>query len=91
MNTAYRWAELFLNNSKAVGSVLFVLVSALGASTYTAVDQHQELVTLKDKIVIEVKTPEVKHVEPPQYNHDKMKKQINTLQREVNRLREWHK
>jgi len=90
MNTAFTWAELFLNNSKAVGSVLFVLVSALGASTWTNVDQHQELSSLKDKIVIEVKTPEVKHVEPIPYNHDKILGDIKSLQRDVKDLKDWH-
>ncbi len=88
MSVAFKWVELFLQNSKVVGSVLFVLVSALGASTWTNVDQHQELSTLKDKIVIEVK--QVKHVEPKAYNHDKIIKQIKTLQQEVKLLREWH-
>ncbi len=88
MSVAFKWVELFLQNSKVVGSVLFVLVSALGASTWTNVDQHQELSTLKDKIVIEVK--QVKHVEPKEYNHDKIIKQIKTLQQEVKLLREWH-
>jgi len=79
-----------LQNGKVIISTLLLLLSALGASTYEVVDSHDEIDALKEKYVIEVHPVVVEPVEHKEYNHDKMIKQIKTLQSEVNRLRERH-
>ncbi len=82
-----RIIELF-QNVKVVSGILVVLFSALSASTYEVIDSHDEIDELKKKIVIQVNVPD--HVEPLEYNHSQIIKDIKQLQNEVRRLREWH-
>ena len=83
----FKWVELLLQN-KTISSILLLLVSALVGTTYTAVEQDKELKTLREPVVVEV-TVEAP-VEPVEYNHNKIIKDIKKLQNEVKSLRKWH-
>ena len=47
MSTAKDWVELFLQNSRAVISILVLLLTALGFTSFKAVEQHEELKELR--------------------------------------------
>ena len=78
MSKAFKWVELLLNNSKAVGALLLILMSGLGVRTRTVVDQQQELNELKHPPI------EVKVVEVP------VNSGIEQLKIDVKKLKKWH-
>ena len=82
MATMFKWTEMLLQNSKVVGGALIVLLSALGFTTFTAVEQHQELTELRI-VEIPVEIP----VKAKEHSHDHSHKQIAKLEAEVKQLK----
>ena len=76
--SAFKWVEMLLNNSKVVGGLLLILMSGLGVSTWTVVDQQQELMQLKHPPI------EVQIVEVP------VNSGIEQLKKDVKKLKRWH-
>jgi hypothetical protein len=76
----FKWIELLLQNSKAVGALILVLMSGLGFSGWTIFDQQEELIKLRP-IEVKVEVPdEIKE----------LKKDVETLKKDTKSLRKWH-
>ena len=82
MATMFKWTEMLLQNSKVVGGALIVLLSALGFTAFTAVEQHQELTELRT-VIVEVPV----EINEPVHSHDHSHKQIAKLEAEVKQLK----
>ncbi len=83
MSTAREWVEMLLQNSKAVGSLLIILLSGLGFSTWTVFDQQQEIVNLKQ---LEIKVVKV----PVDAELKKLRQRVKKLEIDVGKLNSWH-
>ena len=92
MTTALKWVEMLLQNSKAIGGLLLLLISALGFTSYTAVDQHNELQTLRKEVVVEIPVEvQVKHDHGYlEHDHGKITSDIKTNKAEIKELKRWH-
>ena len=86
MATAKEWAELLLQNSKAVGSLLVLLITALGFTSFTAVEQHQELQELRTVVIQKVPVEVPVIIQAKEHGHAHDHKQIAKNEAEIKRL-----
>ena len=74
-----KWLD---KNSKVLGSLIILLLPALGITTFTAVEQHQELTELRT-VIVEVPV----EINEPVHSHDHSHKQITELSDSIGKLK----
>ena len=90
MTTSFKWVEKLAPYAKPlIVTLVTALLSALGYSGLTIVEQDKELEKFRDKVVVEV-TVEAPVEAPVAYDDTKTLKAIKALQTDVQTLRKWH-